>query len=568
MPKLNRNAARSLLLGVVLTESGPPQLRAAPETIYLGDVVTMETGAPKAEAVAVLGDEIVAVGTRTDVIRLRGRRTRVVELGQRALLPGFIDAHGHLAATAAFSQHANLWSPPAGPIKSIGDLQQALYRHIAERAIPAGRWVIGVGYDDSLLTERRHPTRADLDSVSTEHPLLVVHVSGHFSAANSRLLAIASIDAEAPDPPGGVIRRQTGSREPDGVLEETAHMALYAMAPKDSLQESLPRLARAIDYYASMGITTVQDGGTTPDNLALLAEAARLHLLDLDVVAYWLWLPLTAPFPDDLVFGIYRDRLKIGGVKLILDGAPQGKTAYLSEPYLIPPPGEPASYRGYASQSPPAVGQALREAMARNVPLLAHANGDAAAQMLIDVVAAARHHTANPGSKVVMIHAQTVRDDQLDRMGALGITPSFFVGHTFYWGDWHREQTLGYARAERISPTRSAVERSLAFTLHNDAPVVPPDMLRTIWSATTRRTRSNDILGPRQRLTVMEALAGVTINAARQYSEEDRKGSIRIGKRADLVILSQNPLTTDPERLLDLRVVETIAHGQSVYRAP
>ena len=553
---------------MLLIEPVLAQPHAASETIYLGDVVTMETAAPRAEAVAVAGDRIVAVGTRIDVMRLRGKETRVVELGERALLPGFIDAHGHLTATAAFSQYANLGSPPAGPIKSIGELQDALRLHIAERAIPAGQWVIGVGYDDSLLTERRHPTRADLDSVSTEHPVFVVHVSGHLSASNSRLLAIANIGAAAPDPPGGVIRRRTGSREPDGVLEETAHMALYAMVPKAGLQESLPLIAKAMDYYASMGITTVQDGGAMPDNLALLSEAARRHLLNLDVVAYRFWVPGGAPFPDDLGFGIYRDRLKIGGVKLILDGAPQGKTAYLSEPYLVPPPGQPATYRGYPSLPPPAVVKALREAMARNVPLLAHANGDAAAQILIDAVEAARRDTGRTDSKVVMIHAQTVRDDQLDRMGALGITPSFFVGHTFYWGDWHREQTLGYARAERISPTRSALERGLAFTLHNDAPVVPPDILRTIWSATTRRTRSNDILGPQQRLTVMEALAGVTINAARQYSEEDRKGSIRVGKLADLVILSQNPLTTDPERLLEVRVVETISHGQSVYRAP
>jgi hypothetical protein len=151
-------------------------------------------------------------------------------------------------------------------------------------------------------------------------------------------------------------------------------------------------------------------------------------------------------------------------------------------------------------------------------------------------------------------------------MRALNIMPSFFVGHTFYWGDWHRDETLGPRRAERISPTRSAIDRKVPFTIHNDAPVVPPDMIRTLWSATTRRTRSNDILGAAQRLTVTEALAALTIDGARQYGEQADKGSIAKGKLADLVILDRDPLALDPERLQDVVVVETISRGRTVYR--
>lgn len=544
-----------------------PRAEAA-DTIYLGTIITMDKSAPRAEAIAIRGELIAAVGTRADVLALKGPSTKVVELGNRALLPGFIDAHGHLTATAAFLQYANLSSPPAGPINSIRELQKALRSYIKDRKIPPGQWVIGYGYDDSLLTERRHPTREDLDAVSTAHPVFVVHVSGHFSAANSLLLSQAKITSASPDPPGGVIRRQPGSREPNGVLEETAHMALFAQVPKPSLANSLPLISQAMKTYASMGTTTVQDGGAMPENLALLTEAARQKLLTLDVVAYRLRAPPTAAFPAELSFGTYRDRLKIGGVKLILDGSPQGKTAFLSEPYHVPPPGETAAYRGYPSMTTEVATKAVREAIERDVPLLAHANGDAAAQVLIDAVDVARRETGHTKSQVVMIHAQTVRDDQLDRMKALNIVPSFFVGHTFFWGDWHRDETLGPVRAARISPARSAIDRGLAFTLHNDAPVVPPNIIRTLWSATTRRTRTNKTLGPEQRLSIEEALAGVTINAARQYSEDDRKGSIEAGKLADLVIVSQNPLSMDPERLLDLRVVQTVSHGRTVYSAP
>lgn len=563
---IERRGAQCLAVALLSVLTANVRAASSADSIYLGQIRTLDPVTPAAEAVAVRGDSIIAVGSRTSVMKLRGRNTAVIELASRVLLPGFIDAHGHLTATAAFVQYANLASPPVGQVTSIAELQETLRRFIRERAVPAGQWVIGVGYDDSLLAEHRHPTRFDLDAVSVEHPIQIVHVSGHFSAANSRLLALAGITADSPDPAGGVIRRQSGSREPDGVLEETAHMALSAKAPKPDFEQSLVNLAKALDYYASRGITTVQDGGALPDNLKLLTEAARRRLLSMDVVAYRFWAPVGASLPADLPFGQYDNRLKIGGVKIVLDGSPQGKTAYLSEPYLVPPAGQTPNYRGYPSMPAAAVAKALHEALTLRVPLLAHANGDAAAQMLIDAVEAARRDTGNADTKVVMIHAQTVRDDQLDRMAKLTITPSFFVGHTYYWGDWHRDQTLGFPRAERISPTRSAIERGLPFTLHTDTPVVPPDMLLTLWSATTRRTRSGDILGPQQRLTVMEALQGLTVNAATQYSEQDRKGSIAVGKLADFVMLSRDPAAMTGEQLRELVVEETISHGKTIYR--
>jgi predicted amidohydrolase YtcJ len=316
-----------------------------------------------------------------------------------------------------------------------------------------------------------------------------------------------------------------------------------------------------------MGLTTVQDGGALPENIAMFEEAARRKLLTLDVVAYRIWMPVGSAFPENLNFGQYRDRFRLGGIKMVLDGSPQGKTAFLTKPYVVPPPGQSKDYRGYPSMPRPLVEKAVREVIAKKVTLLAHANGDAAADILIDAVAAARREAGNNEAKVVAIHAQTVRADQLDRMAALAITPSFFVGHTFFWGDWHRDETVGEPRAENISPTRWAADRAIPFTMHNDAPVVPPDMLRTLWSAATRRTRSNDILGPMQRLSIHEALEALTINGARQYSEQDRKGSISVGKLADLVILNRNPLEVDPERILgQLRIEETISHGKTIYR--
>jgi predicted amidohydrolase YtcJ len=239
----------------------------------------------------------------------------------------------------------------------------------------------------------------------------------------------------------------------------------------------------------------------------------------------------------------------------------------LSQPYRSPPAGKPASYLGYPNLPAPVIDRVVEDAVQYDIPLLAHANGDAAAELLINAVAGARKKHPEKSPKVVMIHAQTVRDDQLDRMKTLGITASFFVGHTYYWGDWHRDETLGPERAARISPTRSALERNLMFTLHTDTPVVPPNMLRTLWSATTRRTRSQDILGPSQRISTWEALKGLTINAALQEGDGELKGSIEIGKQADFVVLSDDPLAVEPENLQQITVLETISRGKSVWRA-
>jgi predicted amidohydrolase YtcJ len=541
------------------------------DTIYIGEIVTM-AGAPaeprsRAEALAVAGERIIAVGSKAQVMRHRAGGTRVIELGSSVLLPGFIDAHGHLTATTTVQSLADLSAPPVGSVRNIADVQRVLRQFIADRRLAPGTVVVGRGYDDAQLQERRHPTREDLDAVSTQHPILLAHVSGHLAAVNSAMLALAGVDATTPDPSGGVIRRREGSREPNGVLEESAFGLVRSKVPQPPPESALADLSQALRYYASQGVTSVQDGALTPPSRALLDEAAQRNMLTLDVVTYSIWSPVSLDLKKFVAEKAYKSRIKHYGIKLILDGSPQGKTAFLSQPYRVPPAGQTKDYVGYPTLPAAAVERAISEATTRGIPVLAHANGDAAAQMLIDAVAAAKSSMPDVAPDVVMIHAQTVRDDQLDRMATLGMTPSFFVGHTFYWGDWHREETLGPLRADRISPTRSAIDRGLSFTLHTDTPVVPPDMLRTLWSATSRRTRSGDILGPAQRLTVWEALQGLTINAARQQGDQAVKGSIEVGKQADFVRLSADPLRTAPEALQELRVLETISRGRSVWSA-
>ena len=566
-PTLSRSRLTSWqrgLLAALLIATAALQAAVAAPTLYVGRIITMDPSQPFAEAVLVEGERIVAVGGK-ELRKAHEGDARVVELGRHAMLPGFIDAHGHLTATAAYINFVNLSPPPVGPVADVARLQTTLREHIERERIPAGRWVVGVGYDDSLLKEKRHPTRDDLDAVSREHPIFIVHVSGHLSVGNSALLSQVGISSETVDPPGGAYRRRADSREPNGVFEEMAHYAVMARLPRPNPDGALIGLQKTLAYLASRGLTTVQDGGANTENLQLLQSAAQNGLLNLDVVAYRYWSPIGMALPKEFVSNEYQNRFRVDGVKIILDGSPQGKTAFLSRPYTVPPVGRDASYRGYPSLPEPVVQKAVTAALQARVPLLAHANGDAAAEILIDAVDAAAVAEA---PRVVMIHSQTVRDDQLDRMARLRITPSFFVSHTFFWGDWHREETLGVERAIRISPTRSATERGIRYTLHNDPPVVPPDMIRTLWSATTRRTRSGEVLGREQRASTHEALAGITLDAARQYGEEASKGSISAGKQADFVIVDQDPLAMDPENLLQLQVLETISRGKTVFLAP
>jgi predicted amidohydrolase YtcJ len=263
----------------------------------------------------------------------------------------------------------------------------------------------------------------------------------------------------------------------------------------------------------------------------------------------------------------YVDRFRVGGAKLVIDGAPQAFTAWRDRPYYAPVGDYPPGYHGYPSVTDAEVIDALDWASANGVQIMTHANGEAASDLLIAAleVATARHGPAD--RRPVLIHGQLVREDQLDAYRRLGVLPSFFPMHTFYWGDWHRDHTVGPQRADEISPTGWAVQRGMTFTSHHDAPVALPDSMRVLDATVTRRSRSGDIIGPTQRVDVITGLKALTIWAAYQQFEEGQKGSLEVGKLADLVVLSADPTAVDPETIDQIKVVETIKQGQTIYVA-
>ncbi|SDG70396.1 amidohydrolase [Alloyangia pacifica] len=559
----------ALLLGTVLASGGALAQEIA-DTIYSGGpILTIDDAAPTAEAVAVKDGMILAVGTMEEVSALQGEGTEMFELGGRAMLPGFVDSHGHVVMGGIQALSANMLAPPDGDVTDIASLQQGLRDWMADNqaVVDSVNLIIGFGYDNAQLAELRHPTRDELDAVSSEVPIMIIHQSGHLGVANSKALEIAGITEASENPPGGVIRRGEDGA-PNGVLEEYAFFGTLVPLLSQLGPEGFETFAKAgAEMWARFGYTTGQEGRSSAGNVAALKAVDAAGDLLIDVVA----------FPDVLeardfieanASQEYDGHVRVGGCKLTIDGSPQGFTALRDRPYYDPVGDYPPGYKGYAAVTEEQVNDSVDWCYGNGFQILTHANGEGASDMLIAAIGAAEEKYGPPVTRPVLVHGQFLREDQVDSIQKLGIFPSLFPMHTYYWGDWHRDHTVGPVNADNISPTGWVRERGMMFGSHHDAPVAFPDSMRILSATVTRRTRSGDILGPAQRVSVMEGLKALTIWPAWQHFEEDRKGSIKVGKLADFVILSDDPTAVDPETLAQLRVRVTIKDGAVIYEAP
>jgi predicted amidohydrolase YtcJ len=561
---------------VLATVSGPAEL-----IFRGGSVVTVEEAQPLAQAVAVAGGRILAVGTDSEIMALATDATRIVDLAGATLLPGFLDGHGHFMNALQIVNWVNVSGPPVGPVSSIADAMAAVRAFAAERKPAKGEWIVGYGYDSNVLSDGREISRDDLDPVFPDNPVMLIHVSNHGCVLNSAGFKMAGIDENTPTPAGGLILRKPGTNVPDGLLMETAFLPLFANMPKPGEDDLLELIESAQAIYTSRGVTTAQEGATHKPDLEFLMRAAAQGRLKIDVVSLPMVLDIPAlvaeyapdfrggkmelPETASAAFGTYNKRLKLGGVKLFLDGSPQGKTAFWTEPLLTGGPAGEKDYVGFPLFPPEPVNKAMAEFVEKGIQTYTHCNGDAAIDMVIDALSRAGVAAAQDRRDVV-VHSQFMRPDQLDSYVKLGISPSFFTGHTFFWGDVHIEN-VGIDRASFISPMAAAKAKGIRFGNHSDFSVTPMDPMLMMQSAILRTTRSGKVLGPDQRVDALTALRALTIDVAYQYREEGTKGSIAPGKLADLVILDRNPLTTDPAELLSIKTVETFKEGVSVWKA-
>lgn len=571
---MEKNKRYSILLVLVLACvvgcSQTDESRSADSVYINGKIITLDDQESVASGLAVADGRIIAVGTSEKVLTLVDDSTLVIDLQSKTLVPGFVDGHSHLSGVAIQAITANLLPPPDGPGSDIASLQKTLREFMkTSEMVKTHNVLIGFNYDDSQLAEKRHPTRQDLDAVSTDMPIMITHQSGHLGVYNTKALEMFGVTADSEDPPGGIIVREEDGRTPNGVLEENAHFQLlYNVIPPFSGEESLSIMEAAQMQYLSNGFTTIQDGKIDPVSLELMMKYAQTGGLKADLVVYADLVPMEdyVVMEGPLQSSNYTDRLRIGGVKLTFDGSPQGKTAWFSKPYLVAPQGQADNYAGYPAFTDDEALQWYEVAYKNNWQMLTHTNGDAAIDQLIRVAGKAAERYPKDDRRTVMIHGQFLREDQVADVQRLGIFPSLYPMHTFYWGDWHRDSVAGPERAENISPTGWLMERDIKFSIHSDAPVTFPNAMRILDSAVNRVTRAGDILGETHRLRPMDALKAMTIWPAYQHFEENSKGSLEVGKLADMVILDRDPLTIDRKNLVDIQILATIKEGVTVYQ--
>ncbi|MDC8981285.1 amidohydrolase [Mycobacterium marinum] len=541
------------------------------DAIYTnGDIVTVDDEQPTAEAVAVKDGRIVAVGAHDDVVREHlGPHTRRVDLAGNTLLPGFIDPHSHYINALTVANQVNVFAPPAGPAADVEAIVAELKKFRDARDIADGEIIMAYGYDETVMPDGRTLHREDLDADFPNNPVLVGHVSLHGAVLNSAAMQKFGISADTETPPGGVIVRKEGSTEPDGLIMETAFLPIFASLPKPTPEQEVQWSIAGQLLYAAVGITTAHEGLTHAADVALLRRAAAGGADLIDVIAYPFILELDEVLPENPAdtFGTYHNRLKLGGVKITLDGSPQGRTAFFTTPYLADGPGGEKNWSGELPFSQETVNGWFKRVYDLGLPLNIHANGDGA----IDVLLAAHEYAAaddpTKDRHTTVIHSQFVRRDQLAKYVEYNLIPSLFTEHAFYFGDTH-VRLRGKEQAHFLSPMRAAIDMGLRPTNHTDFNVTPLDQMFVLWTAVNRVSRGGEVIGADQRVTALEALKAITINAAYQYSEEQSKGSITVGKLADLVIVDNNPLTVDPMKLKDIAVLETIKEGRTIYREP
>ena len=556
---------------VLLSAMAPgAALAANADTIYFGGpIITVDDKAPSAEAVAVKDGKIVAVGRKPAIMRAqKGKTTELHDLKGHTMMPSFIDPHSHFIFALDMADQANISAPPAGPANNTQEIVAELKKFADTRKVQPGELIVGYGYDENMMPKGHPLTRDDLDPAFPDNPVYVIHVSGHGAVLNSRAFEKYGISAATKTPPGGVIVRKAGSDEPAGLIMETAYLPVFGNKPQPTPAQELDQLKFAQNLYAAAGITTAQDGATHATDLAVFQRAAARKALYIDVVTF--------PFFTDLdkilatnppaTWGKYANRLKIGGCKITLDGSPQGKTAAFTTPYLTGGPNGEKDWKGEPGVPQSEVNAIVKKCYDAGLRMNIHGNGDAAIDNAIKAHEFAAAGDLSKDRGTTIIHSQFVRKDQLQKYSEYKFIPSLFTEHTFFFGDTH-VLNRGKQQAYFLSPLKSAMVMGLRPTNHTDFNVAPIDQMLVIWSAVTRKSRSGEVIGPNERVTPMQALKAITINAAHQYREEDKKGSIKPGKLADLVILSGNPLTVKPDAIRDIKVLQTIKEGTTIYPA-
>lgn len=532
---------------------------AADLVITHAKVWTADKTHPRAEAVAVLGDRIVAVGSNAAIGTWRGPHTKVVDARDRVLVPGFNDAHVHFLSGGIELDSVQLTDATS---------QAEFARRIGERAkkTPKGEWILGGDWDETKWNPQEIPTKDLIDALTPHTPVFVSRYDGHMVLANSLALRLAGITAQTPDPPGGVIVRD-GQGNPTGALKDAAmDMAAKAIPPL-SHDERRRAIERAMRHALSLGVTSVQNMDPDYADIAVYSELLERGELKVRIYAA----PLIADVDDQVKIGIGHafggSFLRMGAVKAFADGSLGSRTAYFYDPYLDQP-----STRGLLSEEMHPIAlmrERMMKADAAGLQICTHAIGDEAIATILDLYSevAKAHGAADRRFRIE--HAQHMAAKDFDRFAQLHVIASVQPYHAIDDGRF-AEARIGHDRASRTYAFRTFLDHGVRLALGTDWDVAPLDPIQTVYAAVTRATldgKNPNGWFPEQKLTVEEAVEAYTMGSAYAEFQENVKGSIAPGKLADMVLLSQDIFRIPPESIRNTKVLETYVGGELVWES-
>lgn len=523
-----------------------------------GQVLTMNKNNDVKSAVSMVGNRIAAVLDEEETASWIGPETTVIDALGKAVLPGFIDAHLHFTMYGTNQLSADC----KHNVESLQDIFDRLGRQAA--STPPGRWVRGWGYNDMKLLEKRHPTRFELDAVSTEHPIILVRTCGHISVCNSKALELAGIRADTPDPEGGKIERAEGG-EPNGLLKEAAHMQMFETAGFDE-DELMEGLKIADEHFHRFGITSVHEaGGYGPSHHRVLQRAASGGEVKTRIYAMYSSLNHSDQYVNDILktgihTGLGDERYRIGPAKLFLDGSSSGPTCATRQPYTSMP-----DYSGIQYYPQEEVNRILGQAHEQGWQITAHAIGDRAVEMMIDCIEQAIAKSPRPDHRHRIEHAGMVPPDLMKRIKALGIVPIPNPAFLHEFGDGYLKN-YGEERVLTMFPTGSYVREGIVAAGGSDAPITNVNPLRGIATAMTRMTESGQSTGDSERISLFDALRMFTVHGAYASFEEGIKGSLETGKLADVIVLDTPLLHLEPHQIAEAQVDVTLIDGKVVYQ--
>jgi predicted amidohydrolase YtcJ len=532
-----------------------------------GTVLTVDDDFSEAEAIAVRGNRILAVGNDAEVREAAGDGAKIVDLDGKAVLPGFIDPHTHVVAGSIVDSVMDY----VGMARF--QTTDEVLAHIKERAAetPAGEWLVFRNFDPAVQEGLDKLTFAELDPISTEHPIVVLNASGHLAYANSRAFEVSGVAKDVENPPGGEFVRDADGNLTGFMKNNVAYMKVTSNYPGIADAEPVEALIGLLDKWGAVGLTTVSELSLgalsqTPADAQVMAAAAQTGRLKARIRAYPFY-TLGADAWDEagVSQGDGNELARIAGYKLVADGSNQGFTGLQREPYL-----GTEDDRGLAYMSPEELTAAALERARKGWHLAIHGNGDAAIDNILDTCEALVEAGIDLSKVRPRIeHCSILHDDQIARMKKLGVSASFLIGHVHYWGVAMRDEVFGEKKAQLLDRCRSVEKAGVGFSLHSDFMVTDPEPLHMIQMAVTRKTwkEPDYVLAPQEKISVESAIRALTSEAAWQLFSEHEIGSLEPGKFADLVILGKDPRSVNSDAIKEIKVLETWMDGKQVYQA-